>query len=203
MRRHLFTWLLVAGALGIVAPVTSVAADDATTSGLIKALKGKPKLMRSFTVPSKGEKERSKLIKSLKNRNFRAISVEERKQVTKIVKEAKLPSVDLEIRFAYNSAAIRPESIPTLNKLGAALSSADLKSATFLVGGHTDARGSNGYNQTLSERRAAAVKQYLTTSFGVASSNLIAIGFGEEQLKNPVRPDAAENRRVQIVNFEQ
>lgn len=203
LRRNPFA-LLIAGALSIalLGPV-SAADDTESTSALINALKKKKIKVRGVNVRKQASPGQSDFIKSLKNRKLRAISVEERTEVAKIVKESKAPSVDLEIQFAYNSATIQPKSVPLLIRLGKALGSADLQGATFLVAGHTDAKGSNSYNQTLSERRAAAVRNFLTNSFKLDSSALIAIGFGEEQLKLPGNPNSGENRRVQVVNLAQ
>ena len=71
-----------------------------------------------------------------------------------------------------------------------------------MIAGHTDAVGSNGYNQSLSERRAESVRKYLMDKHNLDISKLIAIGYGEEQLKLPETPNAGENRRVQIVNMQ-
>lgn len=196
--------LLVAGALSLALLGPVAAADETeSTSALINALKKKKFKVRGVNVGKQASPGQSDFIKSLKNRKLRAISVEERTQVAKIVKDSKAPSVDLEIQFAYNSATIQPKSVPLLIRLGKALGSADLEGATFLVAGHTDAKGSNSYNQTLSERRAAAVRNFLAKSFKLDDSTLIAIGFGEEQLKLPGNPHSGENRRVQIVNLAQ
>lgn len=48
---------------------------------------------------------------------------------------------------------------------------------------HTDARGSNQYNQTLSKNRAKSVVEYLTQR-GIASNRMVPIGFGESRLQN-------------------
>ena len=88
-------------------------------------------------------------------------------------------------------------------KLGRALTNPDLEGSVFLIGGHTDAKGDDDYNQKLSERRAAAVKRFLKEKFDISDDALVTVGYGEEQLKNASDPFAAENRRVQIVNLEQ
>lgn len=111
------------------------------------------------------------------------------------------PAIDLEIYFDYNSAEIGPKAVPVLLELGRALTSPALAGTRFMVGGHTDARGTAGYNQTLSERRAVAIKQFLVQQLKVDQDRLLAIGFGKEQLKNKVNPEADENRRVQVVNL--
>ena len=91
--------------------------------------------------------------------------------------------------------------MPQVAALGDALSSADLKGRTFVVAGHTDAKGGESYNQELSERRAEAVRRFLQEKYGIEPSNLVTVGYGKSQLKTPTAPLAGENRRVQIVNI--
>jgi outer membrane protein OmpA-like peptidoglycan-associated protein len=71
----------------------------------------------------------------------------------------------------------------------------------FLVAGHTDAKESHDHNLNLSDRRAKAVRSFLIDKFGIDPERLVAVGFGEEQLKNKDDPLAAENRRVQVINM--
>ena len=85
--------------------------------------------------------------------------------------------------------------------LGQALSSAELKGSTFVVAGYTDIKGGDTFNQTLSERRADAVKRYLAEKYNIDAANLVTVGYGKTKLKNPTNPVAAENRRVQVVNM--
>ena len=127
------------------------------------------------------------------------LSTDERAKVASIASAR--PAIDLTIYFDYNSANISPKALPALLELGKALSSDALGGRRFLVAGHTDASGSHAYNQKLSERRAAAIKTFLATQFQVDDKRLLAIGFGEEQLKNSVDPNSADNRRVQVVNL--
>ena len=59
----------------------------------------------------------------------------------------------------------------------------------FIFAGFTDAKGSATYNQGLSERRADAVKQFLSEKYGIEASNLVTVGYGLSHLKNPaIRP---------------
>ena len=110
-------------------------------------------------------------------------------------------AVDLNVAFEYNSAVLQNDARITLDSLGKALSDPSLAGFAFLVGGHTDAKGSAAYNKVLSERRAQAVRDYLVTHFNISASRLTAQGFGSVQLIDPVHPLDGVNRRVQIVNM--
>jgi outer membrane protein OmpA-like peptidoglycan-associated protein len=147
------------------------------------------------------DSEAQQFLATLRRKNPRTITVDDRRRVAEIVSEK--PSIDLEVTFEYDSAGIGPKAVPILVTLGRALGNPELKGATFVIAGHTDAAGSDGYNQSLSERRAEAVKIFLTQQFKLPPDHLLAIGFGRSQLKNAADPRAAENRRVQIVNTEQ
>ena len=69
------------------------------------------------------------------------------------------------------------------------------------VAGHTDSTGTAAANQTLSERRAAAVRQALVDKYGADAARIAAKGWGAEQpLQDNKSPDGrAMNRRVEIV----
>jgi outer membrane protein OmpA-like peptidoglycan-associated protein len=86
--------------------------------------------------------------------------------------------------------------------LGTAIRKPDFNDAVFLLAGHTDAKGGVEYNLTLSERRAEAVKKFLSEKFGIPAGNLVPIGYGKETPKNKADPFASENRRVQVVNLD-
>jgi outer membrane protein OmpA-like peptidoglycan-associated protein len=92
--------------------------------------------------------------------------------------------------------------LPSIHALGRALSNSELKGSTFVVAGHTDAVGGEDYNLDLSERRADAIKRYLVDKFGISGSDLVSVGYGKTKLKDPARPQAEVNRRVQVVNME-
>ncbi len=111
------------------------------------------------------------------------------------------PSIDLEIFFDYKSAEITPRAAQALTPLGRALGDARLAGDSFLIAGHTDAKGGAEYNLALSQKRAEAVRQFLITNFGLDGKKLVATGMGLKHLKNSKDPLAAENRRVQIVNL--
>ncbi|MGI9402131.1 MAG: OmpA family protein [Rhizobiaceae bacterium] len=109
--------------------------------------------------------------------------------------------IDLEILFDYDSDRIDPKSVRQLIELGEALNDPELGSVQFMVAGHTDAAGSNAYNNDLSFRRAQAVSRFLIDFAGVKPKRLLQEGFGEDFLKYPDAPESGQNRRVEIINL--
>jgi len=90
-----------------------------------------------------------------------------------------------------------------LDNLGRALNDRTLTTYRFRIEGHTDTVGTHDYNKELSDRRAAAVVDYLAMNFHVDRSRIQAIGMGEEGLLVPTPDQTPEprNRRVQVVNI--
>lgn len=103
-----------------------------------------------------------------------------------------------EISFDFGSAAIKPAFKPTMYKLAEVLRKYDRNEITII--GHTDAIGSDATNQVLSERRAAAVRDELT-SLGVPLYRMHAIGRGEFEPRADNGTEAGRqlNRRVEIL----
>ena len=188
------------GISGLVLPPAAMAQDVKSADVIVKGLA--PVKTRGFD-PQAPEREAKQKELNAKLREFkttRQITVEARDEVAKLVEESKAPNVDVQILFAFDSAEILPEARPSLDELGKALSDPKLADGSFLIAGHTDAKGSDAYNLALSQRRAESVKEFLVTTYHVNPDHLSVIGFGEEQLKNKDDPLADENRRVQIVN---
>lgn len=107
-------------------------------------------------------------------------------------------TVDLDIRFEINSAKLSRSAAGQLDELAAAINAPGLRGTRFRIAGHTDASGAAAYNKALSARRAAAVKAYLVKRRGIGPARLETVGWGEERLKNPINPDSAANRRVEV-----
>lgn len=101
------------------------------------------------------------------------------------------------ITFAVDSSTVQPGFQTTLNQVAQTLTQYEKTYVDVL--GHTDSTGSDAYNQSLSERRASSVANYLT-SRGVQSARLATQGYGESQPKasNVDEMGRAENRRVEI-----
>jgi len=103
------------------------------------------------------------------------------------------------ILFDTSSDRLRAESAPVLQEIAAMLAAhPDLRVA---IEGHTDDAGAAAANQSLSERRAAAVRRHLVTTLGVDAARLTSAGFGATRPVAPNDSDAnrQRNRRVELV----
>ena len=113
------------------------------------------------------------------------------------------PRVAALILFDYNSAVIQAQSLPLLREYGKALET-DLKETVLVVAGHTDSKGSDEYNLSLSERRAEAVKQFLVSEFQIEEERLLVKPYGERKpIDNNVTSEGrAKNRRVEFIRIQ-
>jgi len=102
------------------------------------------------------------------------------------------------INFDTDSAVIRDESRQALDRIVSVLKSKPDWQMT--IEGHTDSSGSTAHNQTLSEKRAQSVTDYLTTA-GIPPTRLKAAGFGASKpvAGNDTELGRAQNRRVELV----
>jgi outer membrane protein OmpA-like peptidoglycan-associated protein len=91
------------------------------------------------------------------------------------------------INFDFDKSNIKREFVPVLDEAAQILK--DNPSVKVTIEGHTDSKGTDAYNQKLSERRANAVKHYLESK-GVTANRLDAVGKGESQ---PVAPNTKPN----------
>ncbi|WP_165911848.1 MULTISPECIES: OmpA family protein [unclassified Rhizobium] len=116
-------------------------------------------------------------------------------------KVARLPQMVVEIAFANDSIAIEPESYRTLGMIADALHHPNLWAYKFLVVGHTSSTGSDQHNLELSQQRAEAIKEILSTTFAVDAGRLYTVGVGEYFPIDGSNAKAADNRRVQLYNL--
>jgi outer membrane protein OmpA-like peptidoglycan-associated protein len=108
-----------------------------------------------------------------------------------------------QIQFAVDSAVILPESLQLMSEIADALiRTPRIKSVE--IQGHTDNSGSPDHNKILSEQRAGAVREWLT-SHGVDAGRVVARGFGQEKplVPNVTTANKARNRRVQFIILDQ
>lgn len=107
---------------------------------------------------------------------------------------------DSGILYDVDKAELKPAAKQNINELSEILKKYD--DTNILIEGHTDDSGADGYNQTLSEKRAASVSDYLN-SLGVANSRITTTGYGELQpvADNTSAAGKAQNRRVEVAIF--
>lgn len=110
-------------------------------------------------------------------------------------KQAQTITLDADALFDTDKSALRPAAIAELNEFGERMQR--LGKSRVRIEGHTDSRGTETYNQALSERRAASVAAYLQQNFGVAA---VTRGFGENSpvATNDTVAGRQANRRVDI-----
>ena len=119
--------------------------------------------------------------------------------IKQLMEEGKTSTTD--ILFDVNSDVIKKESFEVVNQFGDAL--VKNPSLKIKITGHTDSDGVDATNLTLSQKRAVAVKNYITENYAVAGSRIQTDGKGETQ---PVAPNTtadgkAKNRRVEFLKL--
>ena len=108
-----------------------------------------------------------------------------------------LITLDSGILFDVDKYDVRPEAERALASLATVLKEADVKA--FEVDGHTDSDASDEYNQVLSEKRANAVKDFLTSQGIVAEITIKGYGESRPIASNDTPEGKQKNRRVEII----
>ena len=103
-----------------------------------------------------------------------------------------------EIQFKVNSAELTSEALPVLNEIAKILKDKN-DWETLIINGHTDSSGAAAYNQTMSERRAEAVKTFLVSK-GLNAASIKAVGHGSSQpaYSNATAEGRNANRRIEF-----
>lgn len=104
-----------------------------------------------------------------------------------------------DILFKTNSYTLTPEARKTVDTIAGILKK--YKGHEIRILGHTDSRGSDNYNQTLSENRAKTVASVLKTDYGMEADKLSYRGFGKSKpiADNSTASGRSRNRRVEIL----
>ena len=107
-------------------------------------------------------------------------------------------SYRLAVNFDNNKAVVKPEYYSELADVAAFLK--QYPHVDITVDGYTSVLGKASYNQQLSEKRAAAVAELLTSEYGIASSRVTPVGHGETNLIDSSNTSEAHkmNRRIEI-----
>ncbi len=115
-----------------------------------------------------------------------------------VVTDTKIEILD-KVYFEYNKAVIKSESFPILDAVAATLEgNPDIQ--LIEIQGHTDERGNDAYNLSLSDKRAKSVVKYLADK-GIAADRLEGQGYGETQPieRKSTEQAYAKNRRVEFL----
>ncbi len=106
---------------------------------------------------------------------------------------------DDSVKFPIDRDELSPEAQTRLSELVTRLKGEN-RNVYLEIQGHTDSTGPSGYNDTLGEHRAEAVRKYLS-QHGIALNRMATISYGEEApvAANETREGRAQNRRVAIV----
>jgi outer membrane protein OmpA-like peptidoglycan-associated protein len=107
------------------------------------------------------------------------------------------------IIFEFGAWEVTPDQYPKLERLARVMLRILSRNPdeVFFIGGHTDAVGSDVDNLSLSDRRAAAVADVLSETFGVPPENLVTQGYGEQYLKINTPGPEPLNRRVDVLRI--
>jgi len=110
-------------------------------------------------------------------------------------KEASVLSIP--VRFGFDSTELTAQSKQQLDAIADGIKLTD-GTVKVVIEGHTDAKGRASYNDRLSLRRAAAVRDYLVSQRKLAAQLLVVEGKGAQKLLDKSDPFSARNRRVQF-----
>lgn len=110
--------------------------------------------------------------------------------------EVRTITIRLNVEFEFDKDTVLAIYGDQLEAIAAAMST--YEDIELVLEGHTDSRGSDNYNADLSDRRAKAVKAKLAVDYGIATSRISAIGYGESRPidSNDTDDGRARNRRV-------
>jgi OOP family OmpA-OmpF porin len=108
----------------------------------------------------------------------------------------RVASIKLKVNFDFDSTKVKEQYFNDIGELAAFLKRFD--DVDVELEGHTDSTGPETYNQMLSQRRAEAVRDMLVNQYGIASSRIKPMGYGESRpvASNDTKEGRAENRRT-------
>jgi len=134
---------------------------------------------------------------AMKMRSIRLLDDAPSAQVAQAAPRARPSALALPVQFAFDSADIQPAARHQLDALAEGIRLLPEVQAV-VIEGHTDATGTDRYNEQLSQRRAYSVKRYLVAAHGLDPARLRAVGLGSFATLPGRDPHAPDNRRVQF-----
>ena len=191
--------LLLAFTAGAVAAEKYSGPDDPATQAVARAALGSAKILdivamtRDIENMTRGIESKTRGIESvLKDLNAKVTDREIRIELA------------ADVLFDFDKHDLRPEAVPSLQKVAEVLRSRAGSPVT--IEGHSDGKGSDAYNQPLSEKRAQAVREWLVKNGGATAAKITTRGWGKSKPIVPnTRPDGSDdpegrkkNRRVEI-----
>jgi len=108
-------------------------------------------------------------------------------------------TINLNVLFDFDKADVKPKYHSEIKRVADYMNAYPWEKAT--LEGHTDSKGTDAYNEKLSQRRVDAIKKYLVEKFGISADRLKAVGYGESKpiATNDTDEGRQLNRRVQAV----
>jgi outer membrane protein OmpA-like peptidoglycan-associated protein len=191
--------LLLAFSVGAVAAEKYPDPDDPAMQAAARAALGSAKILdivamtRDIENMTRGIESKTRGIESvLKDLNAKVTGQEIRIELS------------ADVLFDFDKHDLRPEAVPSLEKVAEVLRSRAGSPVT--IEGHSDGKGSDAYNQPLSEKRAQAVREWLVKNGGASAAKITTRGWGKSKPIVPnTRPDGSDdpegrkkNRRVEI-----
>lgn len=182
----------VEGKTGLTRGLTLVTADDVEIATEVEK---DPAKTETVATDSTTETAGTTEVASTATETTTETVVKEPESATLVKMPADL-GVNIRIEFAFDSAALDDAQKPKLTKLCNVMKASDIQ--LFRIIGHTDASGSDDYNERLSRLRAEEVQRFFVKECGIDAGRLEAVGLGERFLLDGTDPDSDQNRRVEF-----
>lgn len=181
----------VEGKTGLTRGLTLVTADDVQISTEVEKDPATVETATGTTTEAAGTTE----VASTASGTATETVVKDAETATLVKMPADL-GVNVRIEFAFDSAALDEAQKPKLATLCNVMKDSDIQ--LFRIIGHTDASGSDAYNERLSRLRAEEVQRFFVNDCGIDGGRLEAVGVGERFLLEGADPDSDQNRRVEF-----
>jgi outer membrane protein OmpA-like peptidoglycan-associated protein len=196
---HTMKMLMIIASAGILMAWAGLAAADdlvfpQTEADIVSALKIKDG--KTIYNGSEYASEGGSVYKIIGGKRYKMRGLES------IVDSDITPKAGALIHFDFDSANVKLDSYPLLDEFGKALEGG-LADAVVAVAGHTDSKGTDDYNMSLSEKRAIAIKEYLVVKYNISPDRVVVKAYGKSKpiASNESLEGQARNRRVEFIRI--